>query len=260
MQIPFEKYHGTGNDFVIVDNRSKVLSDDNLDVIRKMCDRHFGIGSDGLMLIQEADDADFEMVFYNPDGTKSLCGNGSRCAIDFAHGLGMIGESGVMRTTDGLHDFTVNSDQTISVKMRDVLDFKQVEGHWFIDSGSPHLIITKPDVADVDLISEGSKWRYDNRFEEINGTNVNFVNTADTKGKFAVRTYERGVEGETLSCGTGATAIALALALDNKANNKAILDTRGGELAVKFELENNVFTNIWLQGPAQKIFTGIFHA
>jgi len=260
MQIAFEKYHGTGNDFVIIDNRTIALSDDHLDLFRKMCDRHFGIGADGLMLIQEVADADFEMVFYNPDRSKSLCGNGSRCAIKFAHALGMISKSGVMRTTDGLHDFKMNLDQTISVKMNDISEYKKVEEHWFIDSGSPHIISSKQDVRQIDLINEGRTWRYDPRFETINGANVNFVDVDEKDGSFAVRTYERGVEAETLSCGTGVTAIALALALDNKAKDTAILHTRGGELTVKFKLENKVFTNIWLQGAAEKIFTGTFHA
>lgn len=260
MQISFEKFHGTGNDFVIIDNRSNALSDDNVDLFRKMCHRHFGIGADGLMLIQDVKDADFEMVFYNPDGSKSLCGNGSRCAIKFAKALGMIGISGVMRTTDGLHEFIINSDQSISVKMFDVSHYEQVEGNWFIDSGSPHLILNKQDVGQIDLISEGRTWRNDSRFEGMNGTNVNFVDVHKKDGRFAVRTYERGVEAETLSCGTGVTAIAMALALDNKAKEAAILQTRGGELTVKFELVNKVFTNIWLQGPVQKIFTGKFHA
>ncbi len=260
IQIPFEKYHGTGNDFVIIDNRSLTLSDANVNVFRKMCDRHFGIGADGLMLIQEVEDADFEMIFYNPDGSKSLCGNGSRCAIKFAHALEMIGTSGTMRTTDGLHDYTIGADQTISVKMRDVSEYEKVEKHWFINSGSPHLIISKEDIEAVDIIEEGRFWRNDSRFESMNGSNINFVAIDNADGRFNVRTYERGVEGETLSCGTGVTAVALSLALDGLAENRAVLITRGGELTIKFELKDKVFTNIWLQGPAKKIFNGTFNA
>ena len=144
--------------------------------------------------------------------------------------------------------------------MRDIADYDQIDGHWFIDSGSPHLIVTAEDIERIDLMNVGRNWRYDSRFKAINGTNVNFVNAQDSQGVFDVRTYERGVENETLSCGTGVTAVALALALDRKASGLAKLGTRGGALSVKFELANKVFTNIWLQGPAEKLFTGTFHA
>lgn len=260
MTIPFEKYHGTGNDFVVIDNRSGALSDQDKPLFIKMCDRHFGIGSDGLMLIQHSSDADFEMVFYNPDGSKSLCGNGSRCAIKFAHRAGMVHSKGTMLTTDGIHAFEVFENGNVSVSMGDVDQFEKIEGHWFINTGSPHLILIADNVDNTDVVTIGRKWRYNEHFAPMNGSNVNFTEPSGEAATFKVRTYERGVENETLSCGTGVTAVALAMALEQKASDSAHIETKGGDLTIKFSKDETGFKNIWLQGPAEKIFSGEFHA
>lgn len=260
-KINFEKYHGAGNDFIIIDNRGKSFDASNILLIEKLCDRHFGIGSDGLMLIQNVDDADFEMVFFNPDGSKSLCGNGSRCAIAFAFKHGMISEKGVLRTTDGLHQFEVVSPNDVAFEMRDVNEFQNIDGNNFLDTGSPHLVIEVDDVDQVDVISTGRKWRNDTRFSNINGTNVNFVSEPEIgHDAYKVRTYERGVENETLACGTGVTAVALALALKHNIVGGVKIKAKGGELTVRFTRNQDLFSDIWLQGPAQYIYTGTIDA
>jgi len=260
MIINFEKYHGTGNDFVLIDDRALTFPENDLKLIKHLCNLKFGIGSDGLMLIRNSNEADFEMIFFNPDGSKSLCGNGSRCAVHFAHKMQICQDSGTFITTDGAHDFRVIDSDLIAVEMRDVYRPEKHGGNWFLDTGSPHIIIQVDEVDEVDVMTEGRKLRNDAVYIPINGTNVNFVSESKMNGIFKVRTYERGVEAETLSCGTGVTAVALAMNLENKVDHKAEIQTRGGNLLVEFQRKGARFTNIWLTGPAKYVFSGQIHA
>ena len=260
MRINFEKYHGTGNDFILIDDRELTFPEDDLNLIKHLCNLKFGIGSDGLMLIRNSEEADFEMIFFNPDGSKSLCGNGSRCAVQFAHKMKICKDTGTFITTDGAHHFRVIDTDNVAVEMRDVHHPEKHGGNWFMNTGSPHLIIQVDDVDKVDVLTIGRKHRYDAVYIPINGTNVNFVSETNKSGVFKVRTYERGVEGETLSCGTGVTAVALTMNLENKADSKAEIETRGGNLLVEFQRKGAHFTNIWLTGPAKYVFSGQIHA
>ena len=257
MSIAFEKYHGAGNDFVVIDDRDQNFDVDNLELVRRMCHRRLGVGSDGLMLIRSSESADFEMIFFNPDGSRSLCGNGSRCAVDFASRLGLAGDAGKMLTTDGMHDYRVRNGR-IGVSMRDVEGWKKMHGGLFFDTGSPHLVRFTPNVDDVDVEGLGRDLRYHPDFEGMHGVNVNFVSRGEN-GQFRMRTYERGVEGETLSCGTGATAAALAVAVEYGAVDHVQLQAPGGVLGVEFEHRDGGFNNIWLEGPTKNVFSGLFH-
>lgn len=256
MKINFEKYQGTGNDFVLIDDRNSAFPEDNIDLIKHICSPKFGVGSDGLMLIRTSSEADFEMIFFNPDGSKSMCGNGSRCAVHYAHKNGLAAESGSFITTDGAHKYKVISNDLIAIEMRDVRNPEKHSDHWFIDTGSPHLIIEVPNADKIDVIREGRKWRNEAVFIPINGTNVNFVSDILDSGSFRVRTYERGVESETLSCGTGVTAVALAMNLEEKVEKRAEIETKGGNLSVQFQRDGAHFKNIWLEGPVKFVFSG----
>ena len=260
MIINFEKYHGTGNDFILIDDREKSFPEKDIELIKHLCSQKFGIGSDGLMLLRNSQQADFEMIFFNPDGSKSMCGNGSRCAVHFANKLGMCGEKGTFITTDGGHEFKILEKELVSIQMRDVHHPEKHSGYWFLNTGSPHLIIPAEDVNKVDVVTTGRKYRNDAVFIPINGTNVNFVSPTGNGDTFNVRTYERGVENETLSCGTGVTAVALAMNLENNNLKKVDIRTRGGELTVSFDKNGAHFTNIWLTGPVKHVFSGKFNA
>jgi len=260
MTINFQKYQGTGNDFVLIDDGDKSFPEGDIELIKHICTTKFGVGSDGLMLIRNSAEADFEMIFFNPDGSKSLCGNGSRCAVHYAHKNNLGGTAGTFITTDGAHQYKVLSNDLIAIEMRDVHNPEKHGGHWFIDTGSPHLVIQVPDADKVDVIREGRKWRNEPVFIPIGGTNVNFVSEISDSGSFRVRTYERGVESETLSCGTGVTAVALVMNLEEKASKRAEIETRGGNLTVTFQRDGAHFKNIWLEGPVKFVFSGQFHA
>jgi diaminopimelate epimerase len=260
MNLVFEKYQGTGNDFVVIDDRKLTFPETDLEFIVHLCHRKFGVGSDGLMLIRNHPDADFEMVFFNPDGSRSLCGNGSRCAVHFAERLGLAGKKGTFITTDGAHDYEIMpADGRIAISMHNVSDSQILMGHMFIHTGSPHLIVEVSDVDSIDVFEQGRTLRYDGSFQSMNGVNVNFVEEM-SEGCFGVRTYERGVENETLSCGTGVTAVALAMALKGKATENAEIHTHGGVLEVQFHKNGNKFTGIRLIGPVQHVFSGVLHA
>ena len=259
MEIPFYKYQGTGNDFVIIDNRAHPyvsLTDHKL--VERLCDRKFGVGADGLMLLQNNPDYDFEMVYFNADGYEgSMCGNGGRCIVAFAHFLGAIGEECRFIAVDGPHDAKVLSDGWVELKMVDVAEVEEGEGFYFLDTGSPHYVAFAPDVAEIDVVEQGRAIRYSERFK-AEATNVNFVQ-ADAN-QLIVATYERGVEDETLSCGTGVTAAALAASLQSgQANEKegiTDIQAKGGKLQIKFTKTDNGFENVWLCGPATQVFQG----
>jgi diaminopimelate epimerase len=247
------KYQGTGNDFVLIDNRNKdiVLT---IEQIKWLCNRRFGIGADGLMLLELEEGQDFKMVYYNSDGNESsMCGNGGRCITAFAKRLGIIESSAKFMAIDGLHDAKIK-DEFVSLKMNDVKQIENGENFYYLNTGSPHYVKFVDDVDSIDVFNEGKKIRYNDRFK-IEGTNVNFIQKIEHE--LVVRTYERGVENETLSCGTGVTAAALVAALtgNSSSKNNCFIKTLGGTLNVTFEkvLENN-FYNIWLEGSALFVF------
>ncbi|WP_268122660.1 diaminopimelate epimerase [Roseivirga pacifica] len=250
--LSFYKYQGTGNDFVMVDNREGVFPKDDLKLIAQLCDRRFGIGADGVILIENAANADFEMVYYNPDGSQSLCGNGSRCAVMFAKQLGIIADKTDFLAIDGMHKATINGDE-VKLLMNDVAGYEQIGEDFLIDTGSPHYIRYNNNVAELDMIAEGQSVRYAERFK-AKGVNVNLIQQLGD-AELKIRTYERGVEGETLSCGTGCTAAALSLGLKNNVE-EVTLQAVGGTLKVTFEKAGNGFKNIYLIGPAKQVFAG----
>ena len=256
MKIDFEKYQATGNDFIVIDDRGRNFPADDEVLITDLCSAKFGIGSDGLMLIRTHPEADFEMVFFNPDGSKSLCGNGSRCAVDFAVKHSIAPRSGVLHTTDGMHQYRMLDNGEIELEMRDVKTVEKHRSYWFIDTGSPHLIVPVDNLDDTDVVARGRELRNEPEFIPIGGTNVNFVQSTDADARYRVRTYERGVENETLSCGTGVTAVALAVSLMGEKSDEILLKTKGGNLKVRFDRDGNSFRNITLTGPAKFVFKG----
>jgi diaminopimelate epimerase len=253
-RIEFYKYQGTGNDFVMVDNRSQKLDRSDKTIVQKLCDRKFGVGSDGLILIENHDKYDFEMVFFNPDGSQSMCGNGSRCAVKFAQFLGIIQHNTTFLSTDGVHQATIEGD-IVRLSMQDVSPSKinTFPKHFTINTGSPHYVIFASNIKNKDVKEEGALIRYSKEFA-AEGINVNFVEKL-SENKISVRTYERGVEDETLSCGTGVTACAIANVLHGGISPVQI-ETLGGQLSVEFELKDGSARNVWLIGPAKNVFKG----
>ena len=255
MKLHFSKYQGTGNDFIIIDNRDRQY--DALDVAG-LCHPKFGIGADGLMLLQNTEGFDFEMVYYNSDGnTSSMCGNGGRCIVDFANRLQVSkGDKATFKAADGPHD-AVWANDIVELKMQDVERIERDgENRFILNTGSPHYVVFMENVKDLDIISAAHAIRYSDRFRD-EGINVNFVEMTGPHHLY-VRTYERGVENETLSCGTGVTASAIALARHlgyNAGKHKVHIETPGGQLTVKFHL-NNASREVWLCGPATKVFDG----
>ncbi len=258
MNLEFYKYQGTGNDFVMIDNRDLKVSKNNTKLIKQLCDRRFGIGGDGLILLEKPDVAedDFKMVYFNADGNPStMCGNGGRCLVAFANYLGIVEKTARFTAIDGPHEATI-SDGIVSLKMQNVADVKLQEEYSFLDTGSPHHVIFVEDVQSEDVQRKGSEIRYSEMYKDNNGTNVNFVQQINNE-VLKVRTYERGVEDETFSCGTGVTAVAIAAYQTGKIQNKEVkLETPGGSLEVKFEKTDSGFENIWLTGPAVQVFKG----
>ena len=258
MQLSFNKYQGTGNDFVMIDNRRDVVSKNDTKLIKRLCDRKYGIGGDGLILLEapQYTGDDFTMVYFNADGRESsMCGNGGRCIVAFAKFLGIIEKNTKFTAIDGPHEATVEKD-IVGLKMMDVKEVQVNEDHVFLNTGSPHHIVfsEKVDLLDVRLL--GSGIRNSDLYKKSGGTNVNFVE-AFQDDHLKVRTFERGVEDETLSCGTGVTAVALAAYTTGKTKNNSVdLETPGGKLTVTFESEGTSFKNIWLKGPAKQVFQG----
>ncbi|MBL7931511.1 MAG: diaminopimelate epimerase [Bacteroidia bacterium] len=256
MIIPFYKYQGTGNDFILIDNRNKDISLTN-EQVAFLCHRRFGIGADGLILLELEAAVDFRMVYYNSDGnTSSMCGNGGRCITAFAKYLGVIEDKAKFMASDGLHEASIDNHGMVSLKMQDVKQVESGEDFFFLNTGSPHYVKFVNDIEHFDVYNQGKMIRNSERFHE-EGTNVNFIEKKEED--LFVRTYERGVEDETYSCGTGVTAAALVAALKgiSTGKNNCIIKTKGGSLEVTFEkvLEQN-FYNIWLKGPATSVFSG----
>ncbi len=257
MEIRFNKYQGTGNDFVIIDNRDHHFPKNNIDLIHKLCDRRFGIGADGLILLENDDSTDFKMIYFNADGNEStMCGNGGRCIVAFAKKLGIITDKTTFTAIDGLHIATIN-DTLVSLQMIDVDTITNSKTHLFLNTGSPHHVKFVDSVSKIDVKTSGRNIRNGAPYFE-EGTNVNFVEQID-KNSFKVRTYERGVEDETLSCGTGVTAVAIAANVAKKSSeNKIHLETLGGKLTVSFTKENETFKDVFLIGEATFVFDGNF--
>jgi diaminopimelate epimerase len=256
MKLTFFKYQGTGNDFILVDNRKNEISL-SPEQIHKLCDRRFGIGADGLMLLNEKSGYDFEMKYYNSDGNEgSMCGNGGRCMIKFVYHLGIHRELYKFLAVDGAHEAEIDIDGIISLKMKDVRTIKKFHNDFILDTGSPHYIKMVPHVMDIDVFKKGYEIRHSKEFED-DGINVNFVEQTDEVDKIIVRTYERGVEDETLSCGTGVTAAALVCYHNENGFNEVEVKTSGGDLTVEFDrVDDDRYENIWLCGPAERVFEG----
>lgn len=256
MKIKFYKYQGTGNDFILIDNREKISHEMTVQHIKKMCDRHFGIGADGLMLLNNKDGFDFEMVYFNSDGKEgSMCGNGGRCIVQFAMDLGIKKNEYLFSASDGTHVAEVDVNKQINLKMNDVSGVDFSLDHFVLNTGSPHYVKFVRNIDDMNVVADGRKIRNSREFQE-KGINVNFVETLDEDHIF-VRTYERGVEDETLSCGTGVTASALMAAHNDNGFNHVDVKTKGGNLGVEFDkISDSEFKNIWLSGPATFVFAG----
>jgi len=255
MKLQFYKYQGTGNDFVMIDNRQNIFNKKNTKFIAFLCDRRFGIGADGLILLENHDTLDFKMVYYNSDGNEStMCGNGGRCITAFAKYLGIIDKEAEFEAIDGYHKSLIEKD-LVRLQMQDVNSVECHKSHVFLNTGSPHHVQIENNLNELDIKAIGSKIRYGEPYNAA-GSNVNFVDKI-ANDIFAVRTYERGVEDETLSCGTGVTAVALAMHyIGQTKNNIVTLKTPGGELKVSFEKENDSYKNVWLKGPAIQVFKG----
>lgn len=258
MKIHFYKYQGTGNDFVMIDNRLNTFPKNDTKLVAHLCDRKFGIGADGLILLENHPNLDFKMVYYNSDGNESsMCGNGGRCLVAFAKQMKVIDDEATFEAIDGLHYASIDKDGIVSLQMKDVTDVKTENNYTFLNTGSPHHVALVDDLENLDVKSEGAKIRYSDLYGQA-GSNINFVKQLEND-IFAVRTYERGVEDETLSCGTGVTAVALAMYKTGKTStNEVNLNVEGGKLKVKFDVENNKFTNVFLIGPATFVFEGNF--
>jgi diaminopimelate epimerase len=254
MIINFYKYQGAGNDFILIDNRVKQIHL-STSQIEKLCDRHFGIGADGLILIENST-YDFKMIYYNSDGKESsMCGNGGRCAVSFAYKLGMIKEECTFEAIDGLHFAQVIKPNYIRLQMQNVSEIKTYQDGYVLNTGSPHFVKAVKEVNTINVYEEGRKIRYNKDFN-TQGINVNFLQIKD-KDNIIVRTYERGVENETLACGTGVTACALVTANIFQLQKDSInVQTLGGLLKVEFEKTPNGFQNIFLSGNADYVFKG----
>lgn len=266
MNLPFYKYQGTGNDFIMIDDRDELFPVGNTSLVARLCDRKFGIGADGLILLQHHPDYAFYMKYYNADGNEtSMCGNGGRCIAAFAAQLGVVTETTRFLAIDGPHDSVIHAEENgsrfVKLKMKSVSHVdKRAVATFVLNTGSPHYVqFNEQNLAEFDLVTEAKRVRYNDEFA-ADGINVNYVHEIGETA-IAIRTYERGVEDETLSCGTGVTAAALSYALRKKlpsGNYLINVKTLGGDLKVAFDLDSdtNSFSNIWLQGPATFVFKG----
>ena len=256
MPQKFSKYQGTGNDFILFDNRDGKIDHKNTQWIRQICDRRFGIGADGVMLLENEAGCDFRMVYFNSDGNESsMCGNGGRCIVNYARQLGIIRDTYTFLAIDGLHEAYVKNE-IVYLKMQDVLSVTKTDDHYDLNTGSPHYVTEVDDVQAVDVKNTGASIRYSEAYA-AKGTNVNFLDRKNTI--FHIRTYERGVEDETLSCGTGVTAASIVAGLLSgfaDGQHAVELETMGGKLQVQYEKNGSQFTNVWLIGPGTLVFNG----
>jgi diaminopimelate epimerase len=258
MNFNFDKYQGAGNDFIMIDDRSAIFPEGNASIINQLCNRHVGIGADGLILLQNSTKGDFKMCYFNADGNPgSLCGNGSRCAFAFARSLNIVKNKGVFEAVDGLHFAFMKKNNLVSLDMNDVVNFTKNGDSLFLDTGSPHHLELVDDISKINVKQQGAAIRYGEPYLDY-GTNVNYIEMLN-ENTFKIRTYERGVEEETLACGTGAVAAGvgvhyLGLTLSNCIN----IHTLGGVLKIIFTPSPDLYSEIKLIGPAKFIFSGNF--
>lgn len=253
MILNFYKYQGTGNDFIIIDNRTAIFPKNDSNLVTKLCDRHFGIGADGLILIENDVTTDFKMIYFNTDGSQAMCGNGARCAVAFAKHLNIINIKTTFTAFDGAHYAEIKNN-IISLQMIDVDEVIINNGYTFANTGTLHHVEIVKNLVDYPVFEKGREIR--NNIYGKEGSNVNFVEQLNAN-TFKVRTYERGVEDETLACGTGVTAVALSMYATRKTTETSIkLPVEGGLLEVSFEEKNGNYTNIFLKGPAVCVFKG----
>lgn len=257
MNVKFSKYQGTGNDFVIIDDREEIFPLKDVSIIKHICHRRFGIGADGLMLVRNDENYNFRMVYFNSDGNEStMCGNGGRCIVAFSHKLGVINTKTSFVAIDGEHDAEVVRPDYVRLKMIDVDEVEAGDEYFYLNTGSPHYVTFLNEFKDKGIVNDARKIRYNKRFKD-SGTNVNFIKFKDSD--LFVRTYERGVEDETYSCGTGVVASAISAGLRSKTKKSShTIETLGGRLKVSYDADfvNRKFKNIWLEGPATYVFSG----
>jgi diaminopimelate epimerase len=260
MKLHFSKYQGTGNDFIVIDNRNGIFDSFNSALVSTLCNRRFGIGADGLMLLENCPESDFKMIYFNADGKEgSMCGNGGRCITAFAKSLGIIGNKSTFMAVDGLHESIIRESGEVELKMGEISQLYLSDAFCFLNTGSPHYIKFVDDLSDIHVEEQGKKIRYSETYKK-EGVNVNFVEEIG-RNQLKVYNYERGVEAETLSCGTGVTAASITYFLKEKQkiDGKQVvkIQVKGGKLEVKFDYFNHIISDIWLCGPAEKVFEGI---
>ena len=259
MILKFDKYQGAGNDFIILNNFDGLFSKLSEHQFREMCDRHNGIGADGIILLKPANNADFEMEYYNSDGKlSSLCGNGARCAVLYAYKNKIIGEKTKFRAIDGIHEAWLTSSEKVKIQINEIKKILKHEESFIINTGSPHYVKIMDNISDLNVKKKGSEIRYSKDFIP-EGINVNFLQKINNSN-FLIRTYERGVEDETLACGTGAVAAAIVMRNigETSGNTNLEIETLGGTLIVNFDFQNSVYKNIFLEGPARYVFSGTY--
>lgn len=254
--MKFYKFQGAGNDFVLIDDRNNNFDETNQKLIESMCHRRFGIGADGLMLLRQHAEYDFEMIYFNSDGrTSSMCGNGGRCIVAFAKMLGVIQEKTRFIAIDGEHYAEVLADGRVKLGMNDVSKIEKEQDCFVLDTGSPHYVSFVDNAEKVDILPSAHAIRYNDQYKS-SGINVNFASKID-KDTLRLRTYERGVEDETWACGTGATAVAIAAYKGGLIESNSInLQVNGGELCVEFEVKDEKFETVYLIGPAEFVYEG----
>lgn len=257
MILEFFKYEGAGNDFILLDDRTGIFPSIHYDLVKRLCDRRFGIGADGLMLLRSCAGYDFNMVYYNSDGREgTMCGNGGRCIAAFAQKLGIVQKRARFMAIDGEHLATLTAEHYVRLKMSDVRDIESGEDYYYLNTGSPHYVTFVKGLTDLDVCTKGREIRNNNRFRD-QGTNVNFVEAIGDS--LFVRTYERGVENETLACGTGVVAAVISAYLDRNSDKiswSVPVKVMGGQLQVSFQVQDGRFTDIWLEGPATFVYEG----
>ena len=255
--LKFYKYHGAGNDFILIDSFTKEKIEITTEQIKFLCHRRFGIGADGLMILKKHPNYDFEMEYYNSDGSgATMCGNGGRCIIAFANKLGIIENETSFLASDGMHKANILESGEVSLKMNDVENITVIGEDRRCYTGSPHYIRYVKNLEELDVYNEGRKIRYSDNYKK-EGINVNFVQIINDN-TISIRTYERGVEDETYACGTGSVAAALTFAdINNVDSAEYTVKVKGGKLKVSFEKRKGIYENIWLTGPAKFVFEGI---
>ena len=259
MTLKFDKYQGAGNDFIILNNYDGFFSKLSEHQFREMCDRHRGIGADGVILLEPSNSVDFEMKYFNSDGKlSSLCGNGARCVVLYAYKNKIINGKTKFSATDGTHEAWLTSSDKVKIQIKEIKKILKHKESFVINTGSPHYLKIMDNISDLNVKKEGSAIRYSKDFIP-EGINVNFIQIKNNSN-FLIRTYERGVEDETLACGTGAVAAAIVMHNIGKTsgNTNIEIETLGGSLNVNFDFENSVYKNIFLEGPVKYVFSGTY--